>query len=265
MKRLGKYIFVHFILLLSLFVAGWKLLPPFFPNSGFVPCRVAHAGGGIDGFTYTNSYKALDVNRAKGFRYFEIDFSFTSDGQMVCLHDWESSFAKQFGYTLQQPLTYKEFAEHARIINYRPCTLDGLSDWMKANSDAKIVTDVKERNMEGLKLVLNVLPDAKRRVIPQIYTPNEFRPAKDMGFEQIIWTLYRYTGNTESVLAWVETFEGPLAVTMPKKRAGTNLPAMLAQRGIPTYVHTVNDDREALKFMQTNKVTEIYTDFLHPL
>ena len=50
--------------------------------------RIAHAGGQFNGATYTNSLEALDQNYEAGFRAFEIDLSFTSDGELVCLHDW---------------------------------------------------------------------------------------------------------------------------------------------------------------------------------
>jgi hypothetical protein len=36
--------------------------------------RIAHAGGGYEGQTYTNSYQALSANLKAGFVYFELDF-----------------------------------------------------------------------------------------------------------------------------------------------------------------------------------------------
>ena len=48
---------------------------------------IAHAGGGFDGKTYTNSIAALDANYARGFRIFEIDFLRTWDDVFVCGHD----------------------------------------------------------------------------------------------------------------------------------------------------------------------------------
>ena len=62
------------------------------------PLMIAHAGGGIKGQNYSNSIEALDLNYAKGFRYFEIDFSWSSDRQLVCLHDWHKRFTKVFGH-----------------------------------------------------------------------------------------------------------------------------------------------------------------------
>jgi hypothetical protein len=46
------------------------------------PLFIAHAGGAIGHYTYTNSLEALNSNYEKGFRFFEIDLSWTSDGDL---------------------------------------------------------------------------------------------------------------------------------------------------------------------------------------
>ena len=106
------------------------------------------------------------------------------------------------------------------------------------------------------------MPDFKNRVIPQIYYPEEYSEVKELGFKQIIWTLYRYKGKNEDILRWVDMFKGPFAITMPIEKAKTSLPSKLAQKGIPSYVHTVNSREQADIFLKKYKITEIYTDFL---
>ena len=48
---------------------------------------IAHAGGSIDGYTYTNSKEAFTNALNNGFRYIELDLFKTSDGNIVCSHD----------------------------------------------------------------------------------------------------------------------------------------------------------------------------------
>ncbi len=52
---------------------------------------------------------------------------------------------------------------------------------------------------------------------------------------------------------------GLFAVTMPKKRAESGLPEALG--AIPTYVHTVNDPKEAGRYFGMG-IDGIYTDWL---
>ena len=80
------------LLLLMAFLVGSSASAQLNPD---LP-RIAHAGGQVNGATYTNSLEALEENYQAGFRAFEIDFSFTSDRQLVCLHDWEESFTRSF-------------------------------------------------------------------------------------------------------------------------------------------------------------------------
>lgn len=225
--------------------------------------RVAHAGGGINGKTYTNSYDALNFNIKKGFRYFELDFSFTEDEKLVCLHDWTHSFQRSFGFSTDKKVTLAEFKKLvAEKSEFEKCTLDGLSVWLQENPGAYIVTDVKDDNYKALQIIAAEIPDSARRVIPQVYDPINFNKIKQLGYEQMIWTLYRYLGDVESVLEWVDTFETPVAVTMPRQRVTTSLPLELQKKGVPTYVHTVNSRKEKKYLLEQMHVSEIYTDFL---
>ena len=231
----------------------------------FEVLRIAHAGGGIDGETYTNSYEAMDHNVLKGYRYFEIDFTFTSDGKLVCLHDWRHSFKKWFGFQTSEKASLETFEFLARNASkYRMCTLNGLASWMLDHPSVVLVTDVKEDNVKALSIIRNKIADASARVIPQVYQPENFRAIKRMGFQAMIWTLYRYTGSTEEILQWVDRFEQPFAVTMPKAKAIHGLGLELEKKNIPTYVHTVNDDSEAVTLANEYGINEIYTDFLAP-
>ena len=234
-------------------------------SNGFIAHRVAHAGGGVNNKTYTNSFEALNTNIKKGFQYFEIDFSFTKDGKLVCLHDWEHSFKRSFGFEIDEKVTLKEFNYLVRNKSeFRKCTANTLADWMKENPTAYIVTDVKENNIEALNIILQTLPNAEVRVIPQVYDPENLETIKDMGFERIIWTLYRFGGSDDEILYWVENFHSPIAVTMPTTRAESTLPKVLKERRIPTYVHTINTIQDEEKYIKKFGITELYTDFLQP-
>lgn len=47
---------------------------------------IAHAGGEIDGFSYTNSVEAVINSINNEFKYIELDISLTTDSQLVCMH-----------------------------------------------------------------------------------------------------------------------------------------------------------------------------------
>lgn len=232
--------------------------------NSFTPHRVAHAGGGINNKTYTNSYEALNSNIEKGFHYFELDFTFTKDNQLVCLHDWNHSFKHFFGFETKERLTLREFEWLNSRSEFNHCTLEGLSDWMKKNPAAYIVTDVKDNNIKALKIMLQTLPDARTRLIPQMYKPKNLSKVKKLGFDQMVWALYRVSISNEEVVKWVKKHKGNMAIAMPEERARSSLPKKLARMSVPSYVHTINSPEKSREYMNTFGVTEIYTDFLQP-
>lgn len=206
---------------------------------------IAHAGGGINNKTYTNSFEALDYNYNKGFRFFEIDFSFTSDGELVCLHDWEHSFKRSFGFSTESRVSLREFNELVENSSvYNKCNLYSLSEWLNNHSDAFLVTDVKEDNIRALNLISSAISNFEIKVIPQIYTPNSYHKVKDIGFDNIILTLYRYKGSDDDVIEKIADFDKLFAVTMHKSRAKTNFPTRVRDMGYYVYAHTVNDLKE---------------------
>lgn len=232
--------------------------------------RVAHAAGEINGSRYTNSYEALEYSVAQGFRYIELDFLTTKDGHVICLHDWGQRFADNFGFRPQSELTLAEFESALQSsAKYTNCTLLGLADWMRKNPEIKIITDVKAADNIGvLRNVAKVLPNASERVIPQVFQPENIAAIRQIGFNQLVWTLYRYRGDISSVQILAKQFSTQkdpikLAITMPKRLAKTTLPSALQAMGIKSYVHTVNISNEADKFFE-NGITEIYTDLLAP-
>jgi phosphoglycerol transferase len=236
-----------------------------FSEQNFQVHRVAHAGGQFEGNLYTNSINALNHNIKQGFAYFELDFSFTSDGQLVCMHDWQDSFEKLFDFKSKARPTLEEFEYFTnKKSQFRICTLDNLISWLQRNPTAFIITDAKEDNLRALKIISEKVPDYKKRIIPQIYDPEEYSRAKEMGYEQIIWTLYRNMCSNDEILSWVDSFKGKFAITIPKSKADPVLIKELKKRGVPSYVHTVNTPAEKDYFLDEIGVTEIYTDFLSP-
>ncbi len=237
------------------------------PSEGkFSAYRIAHGGGTVESNNVTNSFNALNLNIQKGFVYFELDFNFTSDGQLVCIHDWEGSFKRQFGFDAANVPTLKEFKRLVKDNSrFEICTLESLIPWLNEHPTAKIVTDVKgEENIRALRIMAKVVPDFENRIIPQIYYPESYSIVKDFGFEDVIWTLYRYKGSNNDVLTWTERFDGPFAITMPEYRAKSTLPLLLARKHIPTYVHTVNERELANFYLNLVSITELYTDSLYP-
>ena len=223
--------------------------------------RIALAGGQIENETYTNSLEALNANFEEGFRVFEIDFSWTTDTQLVCLHDWEQSFERSFGVAPRGAVSLQEFQQLvAQRSKFTKCDLASLMHWLSEHSDALLVTDVKKGNLDALRHISANYPQFLSRIVPQIYQPTEYSVVRDLGFERIIWTLYMYSGGSLAVLDAVKAMD-LWAVTMDTTRAERNLGQNLNAIDVPSYVHTINALADSLYFKSLG-IDEIYTDSL---
>ncbi len=226
-----------------------------------LPAYIAHAGGGIDGRRYTNSREALDETYGRGFRVFEVDFSWTADGRLALAHDWDRSYLRHFVDAGETAPTEAEFLAMKRHDGLTPMALAQLLDWLGDHPDASIVTDVKDRNIEGLSAIAEAAGDLRDRFIPQIYHRSEFEAARALGFDDVIFTLYRSDATDDEVVAFAGENE-LLAVTLPDWRARKSTIAWrLGHVGTPTYAHTVNDPEKARR-LRARGVTGLYTDHL---
>ena len=132
--------------------------------------------------------------------------------------------------------------------------------WFADHPQAFLVTDVKERNLDALEHIGSNYPQFLTRITPQIYQPSEYTIVRELGFEKIIWTLYKFSGSPLAVLNTIQDME-LYAITMNTARAEQNLGQELDALGISSYVNTINDYADSL-FFRSLGIDEIYTDSL---
>lgn len=193
---------------------------------------VAHAGGAVNGVAYTNSREALDAHYALGYRVFELDFEWTSDGQLVLVHDWTKT--SWFAGVPAHVFSYGEFTSAARRDGLHSMTFDDLREWLLAHNDALVVTDTKASNLRLLTwLQLNggaILP----RLIVQIYRMAELPAARRLQPRAVWLTVYRY-GYPAWGLARISAVD---AFVIPVEAYARYRKLILAGR-VRFYVHSV--------------------------
>ena len=260
MKEVFFYRLKHIILFMTLFtiIFSISVVESYArgENNVKLSTLVAHAGGYIYGFKYTNSLEALEESYKNGFKLIEIDFEWTSDGKVVAIHDWDS-MAKRM---LIEPKVYSlhEFKNSKVFQDLTLIDLDDLAKWLENKKDVSIITDMKKDNLEFLKLISQNYKNIQDQIIPQIYSLGEYFPVKDMGYKDIILTLYKENISDDEVLEFVKG-NTVFAVTIPIERGYSDLPMKLKHINVNTYVHTVNDFY-IFEELNKNGVTGIYTD-----
>jgi glycerophosphoryl diester phosphodiesterase len=239
------------ILLLAGFVA-YELTPPEREvRSDWTRHReVAHALGRWQGMAYTNSLEALLNSREKGFRVFEVDLEFTTDGVLVATHGWPDG-----------PKSMAEFRAAARAKGFTPLTFRELLGVFAQWQDSYLILDTKGSSTimwrEAQRLGLAELPDSLERLIPQLYSPFRRDIAETAAFDRVLLTLYRSTAPDWFILRFLRT-SGVNVVTASPSRLSQSFLRDLNDLGVRVYTHTI-DDPDSTAMLLGRGVHGVYT------
>lgn len=236
---------------------------------------IAHAMGGIDGITYTNSLEAFLHNYEIGYRIFEVDIVITSDDQLVIRHYWDEEPASALLQTLkegmQYPLSLSEFEGLKIYEKYTPLSFEDIVDLMVKYPDVYIVTDTKGTEKDQIESTFEKIvktASAKNesvldRIVPQLYNESMLTYVNDIyEFDSYIYTLYATHATDEEVVKFA--FEkGIKVIVMPWSRVNEKFLKDLSDKGMFTYVHTFNEVDIVNDYLSKG-VHGVYSDFLTP-
>lgn len=125
---------------------------------------IAHAGGKIDDYIYTNSLEAMNANYKKGFRLFELDLHLTTDNELVAVHNWEE-WKTMTEYVGEVPTTKETFLKQKLYDKYTPLDIEAINQWFKNHPEAILITD----KINEPKLVSEIFID-KSRLMMELFT-----------------------------------------------------------------------------------------------
>ena len=235
--------------------------PAAMAEDGEHPRLIAHAGGAIYGYRLTNSLEALDAAWEAGFRFIELDFERTSDGEIVLIHDWESMAARLLGSEGQRSL--RLFRSTPALAGLTLLDLGGLLRWMEDHPGCSIVTDIKsEDNLPMLSEIRERAGELAGSFIPQAYDFEQAAALLAEGWERVILTLYRIQVSPEELRDYLA--ETSLwALTLSESRMNGDYASAALETGTALYCHSVN----TLDFVDAwlgKGLTGIYTDYFEP-
>lgn len=238
---------------------------------------IAHAGGGIDGKTMTNSLEALNLAKENGFKLIEIDFQLTSDDVLVLKHDW----SKESAVVLEQPVTSEpwqildcETFKNTKVYRkYTTMTIEDLINWMDENPEIYIVTDSKEATEELIVKQFSRIVQACNgdesildRFIVQIYNDDMLAVVKSIyDFPNVLYTIYQIAEPSEEFFHKLADYcmeNNIKVVTIPKDYLWQPFIDILTEHDLIIYTHTINTITELERAVNMN-VHGIYTDFLY--
>ncbi|MCR5050106.1 MAG: hypothetical protein K6A36_03385 [Paludibacteraceae bacterium] len=103
------------------------------PEVRFQHDYIAHAGGSVGRYRYSNSIEAVQNSLEHGMKYIELDLCLTSDNQLVAWHDWN------FEWT--EAPTHDQFMARRIYGQFTPMDFRLIDSILTTNPQLSLVTD----------------------------------------------------------------------------------------------------------------------------
>lgn len=202
---------------------------------------IYHAAGEIGGFTYTNSREAIENRLEQGNMLLEIDFLFTSDGHLVCLHEWQNLQGLPGPCTLERFLSLKIYQRYTTI------TAAELIEYMRLYPDMYLIVDTKEDDCSAVVAELLRLCEydtaVADRFVIQLYDRGiraqmqALYPFEDSNF---LFTTYKFGTEKISEIVALCREENITVITVPYGAWDKATVQMMNEAGFILFEHTLN-------------------------
>ena len=198
---------------------------------------IAHAGGQIESYNYTNSLEALNLSYQKGFRLFELDIIKTYDGHYVAAHDW-IGWKYKVAYEGKLPVTKEEFLKRKIHGKFTPLDMEAINQWFATHPDAILVTDkVNEPTTFARQFV------DKKRLMMELFTLEAVQEGLKIGIKSAMPSqnvVNKIKGDKVAFLKNLEVQHIVVSRRMIEEKKAFFL--ALKEAGIKAYVFHVNKD-----------------------
>ena len=226
---------------------------------------VAHSGGAINGYVYSNALEAFQASVQYGIDLIEVDFMPTTDGEIVLTHVWQN-MPNRIPGAPDHIVSHADFMSYRLFNRYTTMDLSMLIAFLDEHPHVRIITDTKDGydNYTALYAIAEQYPEHIDRFIAQAYRFEHVERLRALGFEDIIVTLYlmpaELMANPAEIKRLALEYE-VYAITIQEYGLTPERAAALGVGDIRFFAHTVNSDLRALE-LQEMGFYGIYTNFL---
>lgn len=215
---------------------------------------IAHAGGAIDGTTYTDSREALLQAIENGFRLIELDFIMTADRRLVAAHDWKN-WRKESGSTLEHP-TLEEFLAVPVFGKWTPMSFADVVAVFREHPELILVTD-KTKHFHYLA---NEFPFPDRLLV-EVFSEADLRRAKAAGIRYPMPSTLWERKDFESLIK-VHGLKFLALHTRSVEREAAKI-RRARELGACTFAFSTNEEAFVAKNL-TRDLFGVYTDYFVP-
>lgn len=146
---------------------------------------IAHAGGEIEGYVYTNSREALEKSVSEGYRYIELDLQYTADSVLVAAHSWED-FNTMTGLSHKGDTapTFADFVSRKIYGKFTPLTAADINAFFEKDTALLLVTD----KISSPAVLASNFPNLKKRMVVEAFNYPEYVTLIEQGYNRVLYS-----------------------------------------------------------------------------
>ena len=137
---------------------------------------IAHAGGAIGKYPYTNSSEGINNAIISGFTMLELDLEMTSDGHIAAAHDWNYYRGMTGNEKNGSPMSLEEFKTQKIYGKYTPVDGFAIRNFFERNKNAVLITD-KIKDFSAITQNFSF----KERLIVEVFSYSDYQKALESG------------------------------------------------------------------------------------
>ena len=234
---------------------------------------VAHALGGIDGYTYLNSKEGCEDSYSKGMRFIETDLFLSADGALICSHGFKKADVERMGIaelTVGTPPESAVWDKMRFFDTYSTADGDDILYYLETYPELYFEFDMRSLKGEDAYRMARAVVDKFgkdseifQRILIQVYSIEMYEIFKGVyDFPVIQFYL------TESYCKEIDTYidfcksHDIVSVAVSDSYVTDEILDKLRNSGIKILVHTIDDVQKAEDYLEKG-VTVICTNHLY--
>jgi len=234
---------------------------------------VAHALGGIDGYTYLNSKEGCEDSYSKGMRFIETDLFLSADGALICSHGFKKADVERMGIaelTVGTPPESAVWDKMRFFDTYSTADGDDILYYLETYPELYFEFDMRSLKGEDAYRMARAVVDKFgkdseifQRILIQVYSIEMYEIFKEVyDFPLIQFYL------TESYCKEIDTYidfcksHDIVSVAVSDSYVTDEILDKLRNSGIKILVHTIDDVQKAEDYLEKG-VTVICTNHLY--
>ncbi len=256
-------LFVLYVLLINL-NNGQKISNQFYENlkrQNLYTSFIAHAGGGIDGKTYTNSLEAVNKSISNNFKLIELDLLVTDDNRIIAQHDYrvlegicDINIFIDKKKKIKKKILYKDFDNCKSIFDGKYTLLkeDKIIEIFENNKNLILVTD----KIDDYSLIKNKF-EFQDRLIVEVFTIKDYLKAKLYGIKN---PMFLFTDGRRNIFYTTFFNIKLISVSTANVKKYEKFFKYLLKNKVSIYSFSSNSENFNKKYIGS-AITGVYTDF----